>query len=766
MASLILTAVGSYVAGPIGGAIGGMAGSYIDQRWTFPLLFPKDPLQGPRLADLQVQLGSEGSAMKRVLGPRNRVAGTCIWKSDLIEVKSSSSVGKGGGGETVESYDYFLDIAISFCDTTGWGPVSAIRKIWADGKVIYDGEDTGKYEELAIYLGDQTQPDPVIEAARGTGNTPIFKNEVYIRIKRLALADYGNHPPNITALVEQQSSMSVGQAIAAILELFGFTSDQYDVTRLPMCLKGYIISGPQSGLDMLGPLLLAYGISCQEIAGKLVFFPKGQELVVTVPEADLGARLEGDESPVPMEVIDRSDVEAPSQVTIRFLGLDNDLQAATQTQKRSRHSSRVDQTIDVPLTMDRSEARAMAKRFLWVPEQERQHLTTILPPSYIATREGDAVHTTTDGVAHKLLVVRIARGADGRLEVSGPRYDPDVYTQDAEITAGTGGGEPYRPPATVGVIGDLPALTNDQVNKVGLYWGMCTETMDDRWLGGKLYRSEADDEFDPVGSTTVELTIGETVSVLHPGATMIWDDTNTVDVELFEGALEGSTDTQVLRGANRAAILGEDGWEIIAFVNAELIADNTYRLSRLLRGLRGTETAVAGHELLHKTFVLAQDGGANFFELGDEGLGSNDYYRFPALQGLISEYASTRQRCDGVTMKPFAPSHIKGQFAETFDLTITWMRRSKRIGAIFGPANYPLTEDELPEKYEIEIINGGLLGPIVREVEVENARTLLYTAAQQTEDGLVPGLSHVRVKVYQMSRVVGRGYPGHGVLIP
>ena len=47
-------------------------------------------------------------------------------------------------------------------------------------------------------------------------------------------------------------------------------------------------------------------------------------------------------------------------------------------------------------------------------------------------------------------------------------------------------------------------------------------------------------------------------------------------------------------GKNAMAIQGTDGaWEIFAYANAELVGTNTYRLSRLIRGLGGEESLCA-----------------------------------------------------------------------------------------------------------------------------------------------------------------------------
>jgi hypothetical protein len=43
-----------------------------------------------------------------------RLAGNVIWARPLIEKKSEEKAGKGGGGQTVVSYEYFATFAVAF----------------------------------------------------------------------------------------------------------------------------------------------------------------------------------------------------------------------------------------------------------------------------------------------------------------------------------------------------------------------------------------------------------------------------------------------------------------------------------------------------------------------------------------------------------------------------------------------------------------------------------------------------------------------------
>lgn len=121
------------------------------------------------------------------------VAGIVVYQSDLREVIVSEDVGgKGGSSQTVDTPTYYQDFRILLCE--GEDPIAlldaiaGIRRIWANGKIIYDrrprqaGESDSDFnqriaasnvldQQMVIYLGTEDQePDPTMEAALGVGN--------------------------------------------------------------------------------------------------------------------------------------------------------------------------------------------------------------------------------------------------------------------------------------------------------------------------------------------------------------------------------------------------------------------------------------------------------------------------------------------------------------------------------------------------------------------------------------------------------------------
>lgn len=134
MATTLLTAVGTAIGGPVGGFVGGLLGAYIDNEVFGPELEDPNDGKGPKIDDFRFAQNAEGSPMWRLVGEHNRVPGTVIWAGPLQVEKIEEEVGgKGGGGQTVTSYNYFIDLAVA----AGEGPVAAWEEVRANNKFFW-----------------------------------------------------------------------------------------------------------------------------------------------------------------------------------------------------------------------------------------------------------------------------------------------------------------------------------------------------------------------------------------------------------------------------------------------------------------------------------------------------------------------------------------------------------------------------------------------------------------------------------------------------
>lgn len=161
---IALGLVGAAIGAPFGmSAIGFSIGSAVGGM----LFAPDGPhTEGPRLGDTAVAASSLGKVIAEHFGVV-RTAGNVVWSAGLQEIKTTEEVdtgGKGANGPTQTTYTY----TSSFASALGYGKATQIRKIWADGKLIYDGTsgsdtDNSKYTWRLRSGGPGASIDPLIQ---------------------------------------------------------------------------------------------------------------------------------------------------------------------------------------------------------------------------------------------------------------------------------------------------------------------------------------------------------------------------------------------------------------------------------------------------------------------------------------------------------------------------------------------------------------------------------------------------------------------------
>jgi hypothetical protein len=123
---------------------------------------------------------------------------------------------KGGGKQTNQSALWTGGVALTDC-RGAVGPLDKVLKIWLDETLAYDATGTGPISyasslgvDLAsvmrIYLGSNDQAvDPAYsdycEERYGPNSAPAFRGTSMLVFDRMPLDNFGNRPPQISALV-------------------------------------------------------------------------------------------------------------------------------------------------------------------------------------------------------------------------------------------------------------------------------------------------------------------------------------------------------------------------------------------------------------------------------------------------------------------------------------------------------------------------------------------------------------------------------------
>jgi len=210
-----------------GAAWGFMAGSMAGQMWVMAHQ-PTVNTQGPRLSDMKLTAGGYGAGIAKTYGSP-RVNGNVIWSSDLIETSRSQTYGsKKTGKQTVTTYTYSVDCAVGVCE----GPILGFRRIWANGRLIYDISGAGPVTDdsiiplsgMTFYLGDETQTaNSVMQSRLGSTNVPAYRGLAYVVFDNLQLEKFGNRHPKFDFEIGTGDRLYIG--IDSYLDKPFFSSD-------------------------------------------------------------------------------------------------------------------------------------------------------------------------------------------------------------------------------------------------------------------------------------------------------------------------------------------------------------------------------------------------------------------------------------------------------------------------------------------------------------------------------------------------------------
>ncbi|MDZ4134881.1 MAG: hypothetical protein U1D06_04695 [Paracoccaceae bacterium] len=192
-----------------------------------------------------------------------------------------------------------------------------------------------------------------------------------------------------------------------------------------------------------------------------------------------------------------------------------------------------------------------------------------------------------------------------------------------------------------------------------------------------------------------------------------------------------------------------DNWEVFQFAKADLVAPQTYDLSRRLRGQAGTDGNMP-QVWPTGSLVVLLDTGPRQIELPLSARGLARHYRIgAAARGTDDPTVVHRvEAFQGIGLRPYAPVHLRVAMDDAGDLQMNWVRRTRIDGDSWESVEVPLGEDR--EIYLIRVIRNDAL---VRELTV-TAPAWAYKVAQRLGDGVTGSFI---LQVAQMSDRFGHG---------
>lgn len=537
------------------------------------------------------------------------------------------------------------------------------------------------------------------------------------------------------------ASRSLASVVSEICENAGVAA--YDTHDLHGYVRGYLVGDVSDARSVLQPLMLRYGFDAVERDGGLSFKMRSG-LNATDLDLDrlaLSADLESS-----LEQTREAEAEMTGRVRLKFVQSDGNFDNVAEEAVLSDEATHAVSSSEFPMSMTRLEGRQVSERWLTEARLARDTVRLALPASMAALGAGDIIRLPGDQTEGEALfrIDRVEHGASQLMEAV--RVEPSVY-EPSSIEEQMPRVEEFVAPVPVTPFFlDLPMLSGDEVPHAPH-----VAVTGKIWPGEiAIYQSSDEENFSLNSVLGQRSIIGVTQSDLNTAPSGILDHSSDLTVKLTTGTLSSITQNALLVGGNLAAIGdGSTGhWEIIQFRDANLVAQDTYTLTNLLRGQAGSDAIVSAPWPTGSWFVLL-NGAVSQIEYASNLRGIDQNFLIgPANTTYDHPSFLKRQHAfEGNGLRPLSPVHLKVE-DKTSTHEVSWIRRSRIEGDDWGAGDIPIGEES--ESYILRVKSGS---SVLRE-ELLTQTQWSYPEAIRASDGV---FGIYTIEVAQVSARYGVG---------
>ncbi|MGU3456764.1 glycoside hydrolase TIM-barrel-like domain-containing protein [Brevundimonas sp. M1A4_2e] len=495
--------------------------------------------------------------------------------------------------------------------------------------------------------------------------------------------------------------------IEAILKRGGLAEADYTLGAVDGAVTGYVVDRPMATKDALAPLVQALGATAAERDGRVaVLGETAREMTLDLAALalpDKGGSATGERRLTPR----------PSAARLRFIDEAADYQLGAVTVRGDGEGGGVDAAL--PAVVGAGLATAAAQRLL--QGEAAEQLTLKLGPlEALKLEPGDVA--AVEGRAGDWRVERLDWDETPRAVLT-PVVEA-VVVDAPEDWRGDGGGATTAGAPFLMLL-DLPPLPGEEADGRSVVAAAA-----EPWRPMALHGGASVDSLTPRAVVETPATVGTLTAPLRPGVVGRWDETAVLSVRIEGQAPQSRAAEAVLSGANLLAVRSANGWELVQFRRAELLGGDVWRLSGLLRGQQGTESA-ASHGADAGALVVVLERGIARAEVDAVERGLPRIWRAgpagapPGGAGTTEVGFTWANR----SAAPWRPAHLRAA-PEGGGWRLSWTPRV-RLGGDGWDAE-PVEVD--PRRFRMRVLDGA----VVRRVwEVEGLATV-YGAAEVAAD--------------------------------
>jgi hypothetical protein len=551
----------------------------------------------------------------------------------------------------------------------------------------------------------------------------------------------------------------LAELIRQLCALVGFTDADLDLTDIlasEALVIGFNTTDRSSPRELIATLSDVYLFDGFESGGKLKFVRRGAAPSLTIDAGDI---VVGDDGAPMIEVTRAQEIDLPRAVTLQFVDEDKGYEIGAVTAGRVARNADGKTAIEAPLVLTPTAARALAEARLYESWAGRESADITIAPRFLRIDPGDVLTLPKAGRTFEMRVLNSETGAAKKLGLV--QTDARIYTAP-ELAGRPPRGDQitlYGPPEIRFM--DLPLLADTDSPHQPYIAAYASP-----WPGREHVYRNVGGSYTLITEVIAASIVGETLWDLYSGPTGRWDDGNYIQILSYGGELASVTEDALFSGANTIAIENASGeWEILQFQNATLVAPGQYQISRLLRGQLGTEGAMRSPVAAGAKWALLDR--ARLAQLAITQADRNNALDLKYGPGTAAydatSYTQLSKTFQAIGLRPFSPAQVRGNWLSNGDAKFTWVRRTRIGGDDWEQIEVPLVAPDL-QQYDVEILSDDE-ATVIRTISGLGVEEHTYTLAQQTAD-FGAQKWNFKARIYQISSVVGRGYPWKGLVYP
>jgi hypothetical protein len=510
-------------------------------------------------------------------------------------------------------------------------------------------------------------------------------------------------------------------------------------------------------------LMPIYEFDSAVIDGQVVFVKRSVTSTFNIAEDDLVAANPLIEEQRTMEL------DLPRRIELKFIDRaldyeDNSAPAQRSALPIATMLSDSESEIEVPIVLTASQAKEIAERLLHTAWSQRVTFSFTVPHEYYKLAPTNiGTLNLNSGTSILFRIVALEHMPNHTIKVTCTAVDTSLAISAGAVADASVSFEAQTVNQSFNTrlfLFDGPYLRDlDATQRASIELRYSMSGRLPGWSAGTLYQSPDNAIYTDVGRVIGGTAYGIIQNKLPAGTdTELTDVTTTLVVKMIQGTLSSTTEAGYYENNNVAAIGLETGskYENIIFRDAVLQSNDTYHVSHIGRGRRGTDSEFFTENHVNGEMFVVLDRSTTerlTLPLGD--LSTTKYYKGVGDAEFIESVPIRALASTGGPLKPLKPSYLDLAVDSSNNIDINWIRSTRLNYENAQDWNTKLLNEDT-EEYELDILDEtgavaravtGLTAAVnaVTTIDIGSSTTFTQASGSFITDGFFAGMKiHTR----------------------